>query len=195
MRRCSSPRAVHRALGTTHELAREDSPEESRAEPPKATPDARAAERRWVTVLAVQLGGFAALAERLDPEDLRALADRYADTMSAEIQRFDGTVLRTTGESILAVFGAPVAHEDDAERALRAGLAIRDCRLSLPAESRGTQLQVGVGLHTGEVLAGLQGPDPRRHYEVSGAPVPTQEMRTRFLSADAVRRLGPLAPR
>ena len=159
------------STGTTHEPAREDSPEESRAEPPKAALDARAEERRWVTVLAVQLGGFAALAERLDPEDLRALADRYADTMSAEIQRFDGTVLRTTGESILAVFGAPVAHEDDAERALRAGLAIRDCRLSLPPESRGTQLQVGVGLHTGEVLAGLQGPDPRRHYEVSGAPV------------------------
>ncbi|HET6315520.1 MAG TPA: AAA family ATPase, partial [Chloroflexota bacterium] len=138
---------------------------------PPATQDARTEERRWVTVLAVQLGGFAALSERLDPEDLRALADRYAETIADRVRRYDGTLLRSTGESILAVFGAPAAHEDDAERALRAGLAIRDCRLSLPPESRGGQVQVGVGIDTGEVLAGFQGPDSQRHYTVSGAPV------------------------
>src|SRR5215472_2679304 len=127
-----------------------------------------AQERRWVTVLAVQLGGFAPLAAQIDPEDLHALADRYADTISDHVRRFDGTVLRTTGDGILAVFGAPTAHEDDAERALRAGLAIQDCRLSLPPASHGAQVQVGVGIHTGEVVAGLQGPDMHRHYTVSG---------------------------
>src|SRR5262249_8134640 len=123
---------------------------------------------RWVTVLAIQFGGFAKLAERLDPEDMRALADRYAETISGEIRRFAGTLLHSTGESILAVFGAPAAHEDDADRAVRAGLAIRHCRLSLPPRSRGNQLSIGIGIHTGEVLAG---PDAHHQYAVSGAPV------------------------
>ncbi len=138
---------------------------------PKAVPEARAAERRWVTVLAVQLGGFAALAERLDPEDLRALTDRCAEYITDEISRLDGTILRSTEESVLAAFGAPIAHEDDAERALRAGLAIRDCPLTLPREIPDARVQVRVGIDTGEVLAGAQGIDAQRHYSVSGAPV------------------------
>lgn len=107
-------------------------------------------------MLAVQLGGFAALAERLDPEDMHALTERYAERISSEIRRLDGTVLQRMGESILAVFGAPVAHEDDAERALRAGPAIRDCQLPLPVAARGAAVQVRVGLDTGEVLAGCR---------------------------------------
>ena len=125
-----------------------------------------------MTVIAVDLGGFAALAETLDPEDLRALADRCLERVADEIRRFDGTVLRTTGDSILAVFGAPAAHEDDAERALRAGLAIRRCALPLPEHvvKRG-QIQVRVGIDTGEVLAGLRGPEGQQQYAISGAPV------------------------
>jgi class 3 adenylate cyclase/tetratricopeptide (TPR) repeat protein len=138
---------------------------------PPLMPDARAPERRWVTLVAVQLGGFAALAQWLDPEDSHALADRCAERVSDEIRRLDGTVLRSDGESILAVFGAPIAHEDDAERALRAGLAIRDCPLPLQREAQGAQVRVRVGIETGEVLAGLQGSGAHRHYAVSGAPV------------------------
>ena len=121
----------------------------------------RTEERRWVTLLAVQFGGFAALAEHLDPEDLRALADECAERIADEIRRLDGTVLRSTGDSALAVFGAPAAHEDDAERAVRAALAIRDFPLHLPhgalADAQGTR-----GLDTGEVLAVRQGPTRSR---------------------------------
>jgi class 3 adenylate cyclase/tetratricopeptide (TPR) repeat protein len=130
----------------------------------------RTEERRWVTVLAVQFVGFAALAERLDPEDLRALADECAERIADAIHRLDGTVLRSTGDSALAVFGAPLAHEDDAERAVRAALAIRDFPLHLPHEAHAT-LKVRAGLDTGEVLVVRQGADAQPQYALIGGPV------------------------
>jgi class 3 adenylate cyclase len=149
-------------------------PSEPSATPPRADASAASAalpteERRWVTVLAVQLGGFAGLAQRLDPEDLHALAERCVERISEEIRRLDGTVLRSTGEAIVAVFGAPTAHEDDAERAVRAGLAIRDCPLPLPLSTRGSAIQMRVGIETGEVLATLKDADVAPRYEVVGA--------------------------
>jgi class 3 adenylate cyclase/tetratricopeptide (TPR) repeat protein len=143
-------------------------------------------ERRWVTVLAVQLGGFAGLAQRLDPEDLHSLADRCLERISEEIRQLDGTVLRGTGETILAVFGAPVAHEDDAERAVRAGLAIRDCPLPLPPATRGTPIQVRVGIETGEVLASLKAGEVAPRYGVLGAPASVADALAAGGSASAV---------
>jgi len=157
------------AVATADAALREALAAPQTAEPLAAPPhvaEPPAEERRWVTVLAVRLGGFAKLAERLDLEDLHVLSDRCAERIASEIRRFDGTVLRTTGDSILAVFGAPIAHEDDAERAARAGLAIRDC--PLPDSN---QLQLHIGIDTGEVLAGPRGIDGQRHYAISGAPV------------------------
>ena len=127
----------------------------------------RPGERRWVTVLAVQLGGLVDLAQRLDPEDLHALPDKCINRLSAEIHRLDGTLVRATADSIVAVCGAPLAHEDDAERAVRAGLAIRDCEF--PA-ARDAGIQVRIGIETGEVLAAGADADAARHYAVSGMP-------------------------
>ena len=124
-------------------------------------------ERRWVTVLAVKLGGFAALLEQLDPEDARLAVDRCTERIADEIQRFDGTVLHSTDDSVLAVFGAPTAHEDDAERAVRAGLAISACSLLSPTDPA---IHIRVGIDSGEVLAGPFGATLGRSYALSGAP-------------------------
>ena len=83
-------------------------------------------ERKIVTVLFADLVGFTARAERLDPEDVRALLEPYHAHLRSELERFGGTVEKFIGDAVMALFGAPVAHEDDPERAVRAALAIRD---------------------------------------------------------------------
>lgn len=105
------------------------------------------------------------MSERMDAEDVKALAHRCAERMSEEVRRFGGTVLNVVGDQIVAVFGAPVSHEDDAERAVRAALAIRDCSL---ADEAAKPIRVHVGINTGEVMAGLVGPQERCDYTVMG---------------------------
>src|SRR3954453_24052217 len=83
-------------------------------------------ERKTVTVVFVDLVGFTAQAERLDPEDVRGLLGPYHAHLPEELERRGGTVEKFIGDAVMAVFGAPVAHEDDPERAVRAALAIRD---------------------------------------------------------------------
>ncbi len=78
-------------------------------------------ERRWATILFADLSGFTALSGAMDPEDVKEMAHRCAEKMSAEVRRFGGTVINVVGDQIVCVFGAPLAHEDDAERAVRAG--------------------------------------------------------------------------
>jgi class 3 adenylate cyclase/tetratricopeptide (TPR) repeat protein len=121
--------------------------------PLQETPPARA-ERKVVTVLFCDLVGSTARAERLDPEDVRALLSRYHERVRSELERFGGTVEKFIGDAVMALFGAPVAHEDDAERAVRSALAIREW-----AEDE-TDLQVRIGITTGEALITL-GADPR----------------------------------
>src|SRR4051794_38608061 len=106
-------------------------------------------ERKVITVLFADIVGFTARAERLDPEDVRALLSPYHAHLRAELERFGGTVEKFIGDAVMALFGAPVAHEDDPERAVRAALAIRD---AIVAE--GT-LEVRMGITTGEVLVAL----------------------------------------
>jgi DNA-binding SARP family transcriptional activator/class 3 adenylate cyclase len=141
-------------------------------------------ERRWVTVLVANLSGFAALSERLDPEDVQTLAHRSAERLSEEVRRFGGAVINIMGDSVLAVFGAPVAHEDDAERAVRAGLAIRACQLEASGAADGGHVAVRVGISTGEVMAGLVGPEERRDYTVVGGTV---NIAARLMSATSPR--------
>jgi class 3 adenylate cyclase len=83
-------------------------------------------ERKVVTILFTDLVGSTARAEGLDPEDVRAALSSYYSQLRAELERHGGTVEKFIGDAVMAVFGAPVAHEDDAERAVRAALAIRD---------------------------------------------------------------------
>src|SRR6266508_4660948 len=106
-------------------------------------------ERKVVTVLFVDLVGFTALAEELDPEDVEAILRPYHERLRGELERFGGTVEKFIGDAVMALFGAPVAHEDDPERAVRAALAIRDW-----AREEG-ELEVRIGITTGEALVSL----------------------------------------
>src|SRR5205807_1904925 len=90
------------------------------AAPLVSTPEARREERKIVTVLFADLVGFTSRAERLDPEDVRALLDPYWRHLRDELERFGGTVEKFIGDAVMALFGAPLAHEDDPERAVRA---------------------------------------------------------------------------
>jgi class 3 adenylate cyclase len=105
-------------------------------------------ERKVVTCLFCDLVGFTARAEQLDPEDVRAVLQPYHARVRADLERFGGTVEKFIGDAVMAIFGAPVAHEDDPERAVRAALAIRDGL----AED---ELDVRIGLTTGEALITL----------------------------------------
>jgi len=101
-----------------------------------------------VTCLFCDLVGFTARAERLDPEDVRALLSPYHARVRSQLERHGGTVEKFIGDAVMAVFGAPVAHEDDPERAVRAALVIRDF-----ARTEGIELRIGIA--TGEVLVTL----------------------------------------
>ncbi|MGH2539113.1 MAG: ATP-binding protein [Actinomycetota bacterium] len=118
------------------------------AEPPRE-------ERKVVTALFADLVGFTAMSERLDPEDVRATLSPYFARLRAEIEAHGGTVEKFIGDAVMAVFGAPTAHEDDPERAVRAALAIRDAVTEMSDEHHGLDLHVRVGVDTGEALVSL----------------------------------------
>jgi class 3 adenylate cyclase len=103
-------------------------------------------ERKVVTVLFADLVGFTSRAEQMDPEDVRALLSPYYARLRAELERFGGTVEKFIGDAVMALFAAPIAHEDDPERAVRAALAIRDW---VREEER---IQVRLAVNTGEAL-------------------------------------------
>jgi class 3 adenylate cyclase/tetratricopeptide (TPR) repeat protein len=105
-------------------------------------------ERKVVTVLFCDLVGFTSRAEAMDPEDVEALLRPYHERVRAELERHGGTVEKFIGDAVMALFGAPVAHEDDPERAVRAALAIREFALE-------EQLELRVGITTGEALVSL----------------------------------------
>jgi class 3 adenylate cyclase len=106
-------------------------------------------ERRIVSVLFVDLVGFTGRAERLDPEDVRAILTPYYEHVRAELQRHGGTVEKFIGDAVMGVFGAPTAYGDDAERAVRAAFAVRDW-----AEQDG--LEVRIAVNTGEAIVELE---------------------------------------
>lgn len=106
-------------------------------------------ERKVVTVLFADLVGFTARAETLDPEDVEAILRPYHERLRSVLERFGGTVEKFIGDAVMALFGAPVAHEDDPERAVRAALAIRDWA----REQSGVQMRIAV--NTGEALINL----------------------------------------
>ena len=111
------------------------------------------AERRQLTVMFCDLVGSTALSERLDPEDMRDILRTYQNSVSGEVARFEGHVAKFMGDGVLAYFGWPAAHEDDAERAVRAGLAITGSveRLAAPT---GERLAARIGIATGIVVVG-----------------------------------------
>src|SRR5215469_9838298 len=120
------------------------------ASPPAAAP-MPSAERRQLTVLLCDLVGSTALASRLDPEDLREIIGVYHRCVADTVSRFSGFVAKYMGDGVLVYFGYPQAHEDDAEQAVRAGLALADAVGQLQAVE---PLRVRIGIATGEVVVG-----------------------------------------
>jgi len=111
-------------------------------------------ERRVVTVLFGDLVGFTSLSETLDPEQVKHLVDRCFERLATDITAFGGQVDKIIGDAIVALFGAPLAHEDDAERAVRAALRMQQTLTTFGAEAAGRGVQMRIGLNTGEVLVG-----------------------------------------
>ncbi|MGH2663345.1 MAG: AAA family ATPase [Actinomycetota bacterium] len=112
-------------------------------------------ERKIVTVLFADLVDFTSRAERLDPEDVRAMLTPYYARLRSELERFGGTVEKFIGDAVVALFGAPLAHEDDPERAVRAALAIREAIGEMNETDPELDLHVRVAVNTGEALVSL----------------------------------------
>ena len=142
---------------------------------PAATPQRVAAsERRPLTILFADIAGSTAIAEKLDPEDWTVLVGTALSGLNAIAARYDGTVARLMGDGVLVFFGAPVAHEDDPERAVRCGLdMVRELAALGGADAHGhaVPLQVRVGINTGPVVVGMVGSDVAREYTAMGDAV------------------------
>lgn len=128
-------------------------------------------ERRQVTVLFADTAGFTSLAEKLDPEEVHQILDRCFELITSAVHRFEGTINQYTGDGVMALFGAPIAHEDSPRRAVHTALAIqqalRDFSKELEAQ-RGFSLQMRIGLNTGLVVVGKIGDDLRMDYTAVG---------------------------
>ncbi|MGH9245402.1 MAG: BTAD domain-containing putative transcriptional regulator [Acidimicrobiales bacterium] len=122
--------------------------------------------RRLATVLSADLVGVDTVAHAVDPEDLRVLLDRYVERSSGVIARYRGMVDNIAGSELIAVFGAPVAHEDDPERAVRAALELRRIVTEHPADFAGLALRIGV--ETGQVLVAARAPSAAHSSTVVG---------------------------
>src|SRR2546430_8603996 len=127
-------------------------------------------ERKQVTVLFVDVSGFTSLSERVNPEEVHRLMSRAFDLMLAEVHRYEGTVNQFLGDGIMALFGAPIAHEDHARRAVQAALgigrALEDYQRDLVP--RGISFRARQGLNTGLVVVGSIGSDLRMDYTAVG---------------------------
>ncbi len=135
--------------------------------PPAVAPPRLAEERRSATVLFADLSGFTSLSEGMDPEDLRALLAGCMSTMARVVEGFGGVAMRVIGDQLMALFGAPVAYGDDAERAVRAALELARCAAEQGEAFGGLSLRTGV--NTGEMMFAPVGPD--REFTVIGDAV------------------------
>ena len=131
-------------------------------------------ERKQVTVLFADVKGSMELAERVDPEAWHAILDRFFQILADGVHRFEGTVNQYTGDGIMALFGAPIAHEDHAQRACYAALHLRDELRRYAVElrrERSLDFSVRMGLNSGEVVVGKIGDDLRMDYTAQGHTV------------------------
>jgi len=150
-----------------------------------------AGERRLVTILFSDVKGSTAMAEALDPEDVMEIMDGAFDVLIEPIMRHEGTLARLMGDAILAFFGAPIAHEDDAERACRAALEIvegaRGYAARLEAERGIPGFNVRVGINTGLVVVGEVGSDLRVEYTAMGDAINTAARMEQNAPAGGIR--------
>jgi class 3 adenylate cyclase/predicted ATPase len=152
-------------------------PHQPRGRPPTVGPyaAAREAERRQLTVMFCDLVGSTALSEQLDPEEYREVVRNYQTACAEVVSRYDAHIAQYLGDGVLAYFGYPVAHEDDAHRAVRAGLGIIGALPALTAQlpqlgntTSASSLQVRIGIHTGLVVVGEMGRDEYREQMALG---------------------------
>lgn len=150
-------------LGNPKDLAAERTPELAGAPSPDG-------ERRQVTVLFADIAGFTTLSERIGAEATHGILNRYFETADRIVEEFGGSVDKHIGDNVMAVFGAPVAHDRDPERAVRAALAIHEAarKIELPD---GGRLRLHVGIAAGQVVASGTGSAGHRHYTVTGDSV------------------------
>src|SRR4029079_2057752 len=135
-------------------------------------------QRKVVTVLFADLSGSTALGERLDPEELRGILASYFNELARQIRRYDGTIDKYIGDAVMAVFGAPISHEDDAERAINAALAMQKSIGNLNddlSRRHGVRLALRIGINTGEVVARLLARDGQTAYTLVGDAVNTAQ--------------------
>ncbi|RKH63783.1 adenylate/guanylate cyclase domain-containing protein [Corallococcus sp. AB049A] len=140
------------------------------APPPAPAPPQEAGERRQVTVLFADLAGYTRLSTELDPEDLHALIGEYFRRLDALVSRYGGTVERHIGDAVMGVFGAPVAHDNDALRAVRVGLDIHKV-LEEMSQEFGRTLEGHVGIAAGEVVTAPRDRQGRHEFAVVGETV------------------------
>ena len=127
-------------------------------------------ERKIVTILFSDVSGFTALAEKKDPEEVRTLMNACFEWLVPIVKKYGGTIDKFIGDEIMALFGAPTAHEDDPERALRAALEMMDAIRAFN-RTHGTELDLHIGINSGPVIAGRIGAENRRDYSVMGDAV------------------------
>ncbi|HXD69843.1 MAG TPA: adenylate/guanylate cyclase domain-containing protein, partial [Gaiellales bacterium] len=149
-------------------------------------------ERRVVAVLMADVAGSTAIGEQLGPERSKFLFDEVVRLMAEQVERYDGTVAQLLGDGLLAVFGAPVAHEDDSERAVRAGLALQRALAAYSRdvdEAYGIELRARVAVNTGPVLITADA-DGEEHFNALGDTV-NVTARLQALAGDSDVTLGP----
>jgi len=142
--------------------------------PPNTSPIASSGERKQVTVLFADVKGSMELAEQLGAEAWHDLLDRFFEILADGVHRFEGTVNQYTGDGIMALFGAPIAHEDHAQRACYAALSLRDALREFAREVKrrhGLDFATRIGVNSGEVVVGKIGDDLRMDYTAQGHTV------------------------
>src|SRR5436305_2479412 len=146
-------------------------------------------ERKQVTVLFADVQGSMDMAEGQDPEQWHAIMQRFFSTLADGVHRFEGTVDKFTGDGIMAVFGAPVAHEDHARRACYAALHLQRELASYVGElrrTRGLSFSVRTGLNSGEVVVGAIGDDLGMDYTAIGYTVGLAQRMEQLAAADRI---------
>ncbi|HEY2388691.1 MAG TPA: adenylate/guanylate cyclase domain-containing protein [Candidatus Binatia bacterium] len=156
-------------------------------------------ERKQVTVLFADVQGSMQLAEQMDPEEWRTIMQRFFEILSEGVERFEGFVDKFTGDGIMALFGAPIAHEDHAQRACYTALQLRDALAVYAREVKrrhGFGFSVRMGLHSGEVVVGTigkTGDDLRMEYTAQGHTVGLAARMQELASPDTVYLTGATA--
>jgi len=145
-----------------------ESDDEPAAEPPALT--AMAGERRQVTVLFADIAGYTKLSSKLGAENTHALLNRYFEAVDGIVESYGGSIDKHMGDNVMAVFGAPVAHDDDPLRAVRAALDIHESMVALSGEA-GHGLSAHIGIASGQVVASGTGSAAHREYTVTGDSV------------------------